>query len=343
MTHQVDNLLESIIQITKERDKKSLITVLIEVLHDLVSAEAIIVFKCLPGNHNDQLEVAACHPEGVLSHYFEAIPNDHGSIRVHKDHRLQSCIQQKAMLQPANDAYLFPILVNNTVASLVAIFGHTLSEETQKIIDGFLRIYSNFLTVIDENERDTLTNLLNRKTLNAQLTSLLSEAQTECNARDPDERRTDKQDTHYWVGIIDIDHFKSINDNYGHIYGDEVLLLFSDLMKRSFRHSDLLFRYGGEEFVVVLSPATYDDASMIFERFRTQLSETRFPQVDRVTCSIGFVKVELQKHISTILEHADMALYYAKDHGRDQVRNYCELVAQGLLTERSIDTDIELF
>ena len=85
--------------------------------------------------------------------------------------------------------------------------------------------------------------------------------------RDINERREEKVDVNNWIGILDIDHFKSINDNYGHVYGDEVLLLFSDLMKKTFRGNDLLFRYGGEEFVVVL-----DETRGCSRLYRVQIS-----------------------------------------------------------------------
>ena len=127
------------------------------------------------------------------------------------------------------------------------------------------------------------------------------------------------------------------------MYGDEVLLLFADLMRKIFRSTDLLFRHGGEEFVVVLVPAAESDSFRIFERFRQNVELFEFPQVGQVTVSIGMVKIDAQDNPSTLLEYADQALYYAKEHGRNQVCNYNELIKAGILKVRHTKNDIELF
>ena len=114
-------------------------------------------------------------------------------------------------------------------------------------------------------------------------------------------------------------------------------------MKQSFRSNDLLFRYGGEEFVVVLTPTTESDAVMVFERFRKKLEQFDFPQVGRITASAGIVKINNQLHATAVLEHADQSLYYAKEHGRNRVCNFHELTKAGLLKERDIESNIELF
>jgi diguanylate cyclase (GGDEF)-like protein len=143
--------------------------------------------------------------------------------------------------------------------------------------------------------------------------------------------------------MIDIDHFKNINDKHGHVLGDEVLILFANLLKKSFRNSDLLFRYGGEEFVVVLSPLPEADACSTFERFRQLLEAHEFPQVGQVTASIGMVNIDQREHQSLILEKADMALYYAKENGRNRLCDYHQLIEQGRLVARQVQSDIELF
>ena len=127
------------------------------------------------------------------------------------------------------------------------------------------------------------------------------------------------------------------------MYGDEVLLLFANLMEKTFRNTDLLFRYGGEEFVVVLSPATESDANMIFERFRKKLELFNFPQIGKITVSIGMVNIHTQEHPATLLEHADQSLYYAKEHGRNQVCSYNELIKSGELKVRQVESDIDIF
>ena len=77
-----------------------------------------------------------------------------------------------------------------------------------------------------------------------------------------------------WLAVVDIDHFKLVNDRFGHLYGDEVLILVANILRSSFRNQDRIFRFGGEEFVVLLRAATLENARQGFDRFRTHWSES---------------------------------------------------------------------
>lgn len=348
MSYDEHNLLESVINITEERNKRSLINVLVEVLSDLIDFDALIILRVPRDNSDEYLEVAASMPVDAYQDKLKQIPyqHEHEYQYVQIDDSTSVCIDSREIfLETESDInrILFPIVVNNIVTGILDIYGHHHTEHTETLISSFIRIYSNFLAVIDDNEHDTLTGLLNRKTFDTQLSDLLSDTDKNIFPITIKERRSKVAEAHRWIGILDIDHFKVINDNFGHIYGDEVLLLFANLMRKSFRCNDLLFRYGGEEFVVVLAPTKESDALLVFERFRQKLETSNFPRVERVTVSIGMVKIDKQKHAYTLLEHADKSLYYAKEHGRNQVCNYHELRNAGLLEERKIKSSIELF
>ena len=145
------------------------------------------------------------------------------------------------------------------------------------------------------------------------------------------------------LAVLDIDHFKRINDRLGHLYGDEVLLLFSRLMRECFRDNDLLFRFGGEEFVVVLHDIARSQAAAVFERFRRKLEGRAFPQVGTVTVSTGFVAIGAQDLPSTIIQQADAALYHAKHTGRNRVCCHEELIAAGDLSTVQFESELTLF
>ncbi len=121
--------------------------------------------------------------------------------------------------------------------------------------------------------------------------------------------------------IIDIDHFKSVNDTYGHIAGDKVLKSVANLIRSSIRRSDEVFRYGGEEFVVILSNTKQGGAKFIAERVRKEIEKLTvlLDHEIKVTASIGIASSELMKDVTDTLEYADRALYQAKDQGRNQV------------------------
>lgn len=174
-----------------------------------------------------------------------------------------------------------------------------------------VEIYGNLIKLMDSRERDALTGLLNRQTF-ATLFELASER-----------RKASGQPLA--LAVLDIDHFKRVNDTFGHLYGDEVLIHFARLMERSFRYTDDLFRFGGEEFVVLLANADATNTAKVLERFRNVIEDYDFPGVGKVTVSIGFVVAEDNTLPTTLVDRADRALYFAKDSGRNRVINYAEV------------------
>jgi diguanylate cyclase (GGDEF)-like protein len=127
------------------------------------------------------------------------------------------------------------------------------------------------------------------------------------------------------------------------LFGDEVLLLVSQLMKKCFRGTDQLFRFGGEEFVIVLDHATTEGVEVAFDRLREAIATFDFPQVGRVTISLGFSQIYPTDSPSTCVERADAALYYAKHHRRNNIRSYETLVAAGELSAKDGGENVELF
>lgn len=137
-----------------------------------------------------------------------------------------------------------------------------------------------------------------------------------------DDQRQIEPPGQYWLGVIDIDHFKRVNDGFGHLIGDEVLLLVARIMRSSFRHDDRLYRFGGEEFVVLLRAQSEDAALSVFERFRCNVQAYQFPQVGTITISLGCTRVRDNDTPAAAFERADKVVYMAKDQGRNQVRCY---------------------
>ena len=120
--------------------------------------------------------------------------------------------------------------------------------------------------------------------------------------------------------MIDIDHFKSINDTYGHDVGDSVLKEFVSTIKSRLRESDVLARWGGEEFIVTLPSTTIDDAIFVANLVRENIEQKLFSDVGHITCSIGISSLQDDDNIDTIVKRADLALYEAKESGRNCVK-----------------------
>ena len=123
--------------------------------------------------------------------------------------------------------------------------------------------------------------------------------------------------------LIDLDHFKSINDRFGHALGDHVLEIFTDTARQSVRASDLIGRLGGEEFAAILTDTSVEKAIAVAERIRESFAQAAL-EVDNhpvgATVSVGVVHCkEAALDIASLLAQADQALYYAKERGRNRV------------------------
>ena len=120
--------------------------------------------------------------------------------------------------------------------------------------------------------------------------------------------------------MIDLDHFKQVNDTYGHLNGDAVLAELASILEHGARESDVCARYGGEEFGLILHETTEAGARTLAERIRAKVAAATFPGGLKLTISIGVAATDEAALFTTLMERADQALYAAKQGGRNQVR-----------------------
>jgi len=146
---------------------------------------------------------------------------------------------------------------------------------------------------------DGLTGLANRRRLDADLA------------------RHDSGDRPTAAIMVDIDHFKEINDRFGHAFGDEVLRKVGDAIAEQVRFDDVVYRYGGEEFCVLLPGASTDDAAAVAERIVDVARGVELPGGGNVTVSVGIARAS-QGDATGAVRRADVALYTAKERGRDR-------------------------
>jgi diguanylate cyclase (GGDEF)-like protein len=154
---------------------------------------------------------------------------------------------------------------------------------------------------------DPLTKAYNRHALQKHFTELLSK---------------DRFSHEMFILMIDIDNFKLINDKYGHIAGDKVLIFSSKLLKKALREGDKLYRFGGEEFVVLLNRTDLEGATLVANRL-LNLSRQNKPLYQNeqisVTLSIGLTAIRDDDTIDTLIHRSDIALYRAKKTGKDRL------------------------
>jgi len=152
---------------------------------------------------------------------------------------------------------------------------------------------------------DPLTGIYNRAKQNEELNRCINYSQ--------------RYNTDLSIVIIDLDDFKKVNDNYGHLIGDKLIIGFVKIVKDIIRKTDIFARWGGEEFVLILPNTDLDEAIEISERIRKTVESNEFEKVNKLTCSFGVAQLSQADDTYSILQKADQMLYTAKNAGKNTV------------------------
>lgn len=346
----IDSLihLEQVAQLTHAKDRDTTDSALVEVLHTLLQRAVVSLVEVLNWQEQGRCLLRAHLAPGMVAPSSTSVLSRPEDLDRLEDfpHRV-ACLQsrQSGVFDIAGKPCLVvPVFAEGERALLIEVhFEQRPKAAKVRLVEGFARIYQNFLSLLDYSERDSLTSLLNRKSFDETFfKATRATVVAPPDSLDGGQRLEHLASTH-WLGVIDIDHFKSVNDRYGHLIGDEVLLLLARVMRSTFRHDDRLYRFGGEEFVVLLRADDESAAAAIFERFRGNLEQYPFPQVGKVTASVGFTRVREHDTPSAAFERADKAVYLAKDEGRNRVCSYESRVGGGDADSHRPDGDVELF
>lgn len=342
-------LLDSIIDLTAQRDVDSLEHSLLSCLAEMFSCEALALVKPLFEHgtglvretlrlwHDSYAESYKCTREGE-----PFLPDtEFRKAFVSRSHVEFTNRNRQAVLY-------FPIIdhTSGKLLTMLAVTSAARQTDLLEALDSLGKIYCNCHNLLSENSHDSLTGLLNRKTIDRNFNHLIAEQRKHQRIlvqQHTQQQRMLNECDRVFLAVADIDHFKHINDDYGHIYGDEILLVITRLMRESFRSNDLLFRFGGEEFVVLLEPVDEEQAYKVLEKFRRRVESFNFPRGLHVTISIGFTAVGDNDHLTQVVDRADKALYFAKEHGRNSTFNYDHLLSKGLLNKTEVTGSVELF
>jgi diguanylate cyclase (GGDEF)-like protein len=261
------------------------------------------------------------------------------------------CYESKLHLCTPPDAtgtcrHLFPVIEGRNVVCLLEFLRPApLTAEQTNLVLGLLRVYCNHSGILHHGDHDELTGLLNRRTFDESFKRIFAPKTAGGNKVPLQERRSPESEcARAHLAVVDIDFFKRINDQFGHPYGDEVLVLLARLMGQCFRDTDRIFRFGGEEFLVILPDTDLAGAELAVERFREAVQNFNFSQVGRVTVSIGITAILDGDTGPNAFGRADQALYIAKHRGRNQVQCYEKLIAGGSLKSAAASAqDVEMF
>lgn len=341
----MSQIVDQLADLTGLRDRDTLDVSLVTSIRDLVHPRSVAVHRVVGDAGDERWLTRACLGEGDVAARADSSWADPRMLPMlaERPERLH-CLHTAAEVEyPGRPTMLLLPLVSDTgvVGVVEVVTVDPVSAEIKRLLLGVLRIYRNVQGLLDYSERDTLTGLLNRKSFDETFYKVAA-APPPPSADQLGDRRHGAQGG-FWLGVVDIDHFKQVNDRFGHLIGDEVLLLLSRVMRSCFRFYDQLYRFGGEEFVVLLRCSSEDDACAALERFREAVRGYLFPQVQRITVSVGFTDVRQGDSPSAAVERADRAVYYAKNHGRDQVQCHAALIRDGRMEEDAKAGDIDLF
>lgn len=342
-------LLDSVASFTHHRDIAALDHSLALSLAELTLARSVVLAKrATDGAYVES--IVRCVPDAQGAYQLQVADPDLVDPALLLLHRCMHRLEVQTERVEGLHRLVVPILCDGRAIGALQLDSDMPPAASRPLTDGFARIYANYTALLHESERDKLTGLYNRRSLERQLQRLLQ--QREQALRQVAVARAEAHEQHdmpaaappqVWLAILDIDHFKRINDNYGHVYGDEVILLLAQQMRACFRRSDVLFRFGGEEFVILFGATDQVTVHAVLERFRQRIAEHVFPQVGSVTVSIGYAGVGRHDYPANALDRADKALYFAKQHGRNGTYGYENLSARGLLGREMAAGSIDLF
>ena len=165
------------------------------------------------------------------------------------------------------------------------------------------RLFEEYQICRNEANIDGLTGVYNHRYLYEQI--------------DKEKKRSDRFNTGFSLILMDLDRFKSINDEYGHLIGDEVLRGVARIIASSTRETDIVGRYGGEEFLIILPGTKLDEAYTVAEKIRAAIDRARFVKDIHITISGGLAQYHGEP-ASELISLADKNLYYAKETGRNR-------------------------
>ncbi|MFT7414594.1 MAG: diguanylate cyclase [Methylophagaceae bacterium] len=225
-------------------------------------------------------------------------------------HSISELNNTKSLLNNCRDINELHNLVSDILAStqMLTKASSELKQDLEKSSQEIAKLKEELSEIKETSRTDGLTGLLNRGAFNDELNAICEQPNTDIA-----------------LALFDLDHFKKINDTYGHVLGDKILQYFSGLLKKHAGEDHLVARYGGEEMAMILMNISLEEATSITEKISIALADSRLKKkgqeeyINQVTVSAGISMLKTEDSPSSIIDRADQALYQSKNNGRNQV------------------------
>ena len=262
--------------------------------------DAIDAISHIPNSEINSIE----HARSVFDNAYKEIANKSISSYKHTNKKFQQLSQAQeetinGFLNPTIDIPSITEKFNNIQVHMI--------EEVEKANNIITQLSSQVETLERDSNLDSLTNVFNRRALSIYLENICS-------------KQNIKYELH--LLILDLDDFKQVNDNHGHIAGDKILIFLANILKRTLRDGDKIFRYGGEEFILVLNRIDSIHCKKMATRILNQISNNNLiykGESLNVTASIGTTTLNIGDTPDSLIARADSALYKAKAGGKNRV------------------------
>jgi diguanylate cyclase (GGDEF)-like protein len=357
----MSTLIEHIVKLTDHRDRDLLELTLSKALIDLLPIGRIVIARVMREEGEKRwLEIARLDARGG-GRVIDPLRVDFQSLVKLEDASDRfKCLQKRDRIEIAwagpdgPRINMLPLFSDSRIDDEGVIEVHSdaaLSPEALQMLDHLRRIYRNMYSLLEFSDRDAMTGLLNRKSLDDAFYSAVLEdldnaegrSKDSTDAAQQDQERRHRVPDNYWLGSATIDNFGLINDKHGHLIGEEVLLLVARVMSNTFRTYDRLYRFGSENYGVLMHCP--DEALVLaaFERFRSNVEKYKFPQVGRITVSCGFTTVLADDSPSSALEKTERAVDFAKRSGGNKACSHLGLVRRGFFADTPTTGAVDLF
>ncbi len=260
--------------------------------------------------HQDELEELREELQSLVTEMYKSVGEIAG-----QSNGLSDTLIDSALLMSSADSVQDIRDIISQVVSDTREFGEKsakLGGQFDKAQQEMAVMRKTLTSLQNEIRRDELTGIPNRKAFDEMIEKQISLGK--------------RKNRPFSLFMIDIDHFKAVNDTYGHIIGDEILKFIARRLDMRLRTEDMIARFGGEEFTAILPETKLIDAVIVANALREYFSKTRLTRdtepktIGQVTISIGVAEYKTGETIKDIIARADAALYDAKESGRDQVK-----------------------
>jgi diguanylate cyclase (GGDEF)-like protein len=355
-------LVDHVAALTEHRDRESLDIGLTQTFMVLFKPLKVAVFGVISDAKNQRWLPLSLMSPGSAVEKFNPLHADFRLLQPVQDvpYRWQclsthSIVEAESASQPGTFITCLPLSSESEPDDGGAVEVQSLNKlsiQDHEAAKRVLRVYRNMQGMFAYSERDALTGLLNRKSFDDTFyMSFRDEPLPVADESVPvhasgmgavPKRRAEPGEV-FWLAMVDVDHFKQVNDRFGHQIGDEVLILVARILKKTFRGYDRIYRFGGEEFVILFRCPDHATALHAVERFRAAMEKYPFPQVGSITASVGLSEIMVSDTPEAVCERADQAVYFAKRNGRNRVCSYSDLERQGLLQVEVKAGGVELF